>query len=528
MSIWNKKEWKTAIVTSSSPLYSALQGIYRSTETESIFYFPKTSIDSGTLRDLESFRVLKSREDEFDQILLAFEPDEEGEAEKAEFIKCFGKANYSEIDTKQNELKSVSQLKVREKAATAYAFRKQAAEEMNRKIQETLSKLGLSARYDYRIFPLLMEVYLRQKAAENVDAYQTVYVVHAKGKGGSDKRAIFQTYDKRICDMENAVVTICEVNKKRISRKAPKFYHTIEFLQDADAGGIRYHQAMTMIEMLYRNRLIPFYRTDSVRITKPMKETIAKSTELAFPTNAFFQYLHEQIKNRELPESCICDKNEANGLCLKHTDAASLFSIYDMAEKEEKKLLEQLIRRQFAVYFEDAIEECYQYTADCKGVSLHGEKSYLVQAGWKTAYGERSEPAGSLSKKEELLVERVEKIPFAEQELMNFQSLCRKLKLFCCGDVYEILRILEVFFHQQKNPWLIIESGYYLLNDEGKTFFANFEGKPQAFSLSVISYLWQLAEDAKDEKISKETFRYLLKEKEDLLAAELQQCMKNK
>ena len=531
MSLWNKKESQIAIVTSSSQLCSALQNVYGIEEKDGqqekycIFYFPKTSFADATLRESENFRKLKNKAEFFDDIFLAFEPGEEGEAEKAEFIKCFGKANYHELDTKQNDLKKVLPIKVREDVSAACAIRKQAAEDLNRKVQETLSQIGKPVMYDYRVFPLLMEIYLKQKEAEKTENYQALYIVHAKNAEKNEKRITLKTFDKRILSMEKATVTLREVQKKRITKEAPNFYHTLEFLEEADKNGISYYQVMTMLEMLYRNGLIPFYKTNGTRIPESLRTSLIENTSLAFPTNDFFRWIQEHIKNRELPQRCICEKNEASGICLRHNDAVSLFSIYDMAAKEERQLLDHLVQRQFAVYFDAAIEECYQFKADCAGVELCGEKSCLLQAGWKTAYGESSASAESLFEKEEFLIDKIEKLPFAQHELMTFQSLCQKIKVSCCGDTYEILRIFDLFFHRQKNPWLITESGYYLLNDEGKTFFASFEGKPQAFSLSVMTYLWQLTEDAKEGKLPLASFQRQRREKEDRLVSELKRCI---
>ena len=74
MSLWNKKESQSAIVTSSSQLCSALQNVYGIEEKDGqqekycIFYFPKTSFADATLRESENFRKLKNKAEFFDDI----------------------------------------------------------------------------------------------------------------------------------------------------------------------------------------------------------------------------------------------------------------------------------------------------------------------------------------------------------------------------------------------------------------------------------------------------------------------------
>ena len=528
MSLWNTKELQMAIVTSSNLLNSALQALYGGEENSqsgikySIFYIPSAAFTDGNLRDQRAFRNLKSKAALFEKIILAFEPGEDGEAEKAIFVKNFGAADYEELDTKNNDLGKTIFKKPQEAAITLSAMRKQAEEEINREVNRMLQSKGYNVNYNYRTFPLLMEIYQRQKAAGIAEGYRTEYVIHAQDTEDSQKCITLQTFDEKILNAEDKKITITKTDKQKKILMPPKFYNTLDFLQDAEEKGISYHRAMTMLEMLYRNGLIPYYLTDGCGITPGLKDSVIDNAAIAFPTNDFFQYLHGLTKNLSLPEGCFAEKKEANGLCLRHSENASFFSIYDCAEDKDKELLELFICRQFAVYLPEAATERITYEAECEGIRLTGTKDFLISPGWKKAYGEREEIPFEIFSGMKFEIVKIEEVPAAKWELASFHSVCRQLKLFCCGDTYEILRIFDDVFNRLQSPWLITESGYFLINGEGKSFFDDFPEKPEAFSFSVMTFLWQMVDDAASGKISENNFQKQLKEKVRQLSEELE------
>ena len=528
MSLWNTKELQMAIVTSSNLLNSALQALYGGEENNqngikySIFYIPSAAFTDGNLREQRGFRNLKSEAYLFEKIVLAFEPGEDGEAEKAIFVKNFGEADYEELDTKNNELCKTIFKKPQDAAITRFAMRKQAEEEINREVNRKLQSRGQSINYNYRTFPLLMEIYQRQKAAGIAEAYQTEYVIHAQKKEDRQKRITLHSLDEKILTAEGKEITITKADKQKRILLPPKFYNTLDFLQDAEEKGISYHQVVTMLEMLYRSGLIPYYLTDGCGITPGLKDSVMDNAAIAFPTNDFFQYLHGLTKNLSLPEGCFAEKKEANGLCLRHSENASFFSIYDCAEDKDKELLELLICRQFAVYLPEANTERLTYEAECESIRLIGTKDFLISPGWKKAYGESEEIPFEIFQDMKFEIVKIEEMPATKCELANFHSLCKQLKLFCCGDTYEILRIFDALFNRAQSPWLITESGYFLINGEGKSFFDNFPAKPEAFSFSIMTFLWQLADDAASGKISENNFQKQLKEKASQLSEELE------
>lgn len=528
MSLWNTKELQMAIVTSSNLLNSALQALYGGEENNqngikySIFYIPRAAFADGNLREQRGFRDLKSKASFFEKIVLAFEPSEDGEAEKAIFVKNFGEADYEELDTKNNELCKTIFKKPQEAAITLSAMRKQAEEEINREVNRKLQSRGQNINYNYRTFPLLMEIYQRQKAAGIAEAYQTEYVIHAQKKEDRQKRITLHSLDEKILTAEGKEITITKADKQKRILMPPKFYNTLDFLQDAEEKGISYHQVVTMLEMLYRSGLIPYYLTDGCGITPVLKDSVMDNAAIAFPTNDFFQYLHGLTKNLSLPEGCFAEKKEANGICLRHSEKASFFSIYDCAEDKDKEMLELLIRRQFAVYLPEAAAERLTYEAECESIGLTGTKDFLISPGWKKAYGESEEIPFEIYQDMKFEIVKIEQMPAAKCELASFSSLCKSLKLFCCGDTYEILRIFDALFNRAQSPWLITESGYFLINGEGKSFFDNFPVKPEAFSFSIMTFLWQLADDAASGKISENNFQKQLKEKASQLSEELE------
>ena len=244
-----------------------------------------------------------------------------------------------------------------------------------------------------------------------------------------------------ISDLKKASYTVSDV-KKREKKLKPRPPYTTSTLQQAASNSLGWtaKRTMSVAQKLYEKGLITYHRTDSLHLAKGAVEAVRKFIDSSYGK----EYLPAKDRHYKTKSKSAQEAHEA----IRPTDATVTGEAVDNVDAAQKKLYRLIWKRFVSCQMSDSVVDATTVVVTAKGTkkyTLKATGSVVKFDGWKKLYKKKSKKTKSDAESADMEMPAVEiKEELRYRDLMSEQKFTQPPPRFNDASLVKTLEELGI------------------------------------------------------------------------------------